>query len=692
MRTAISRAIHRFSVPAGCFFILMLLSGGISRAQSSTGSRDFTTYNLEELMEMEITSAAKKPQTFHETASAVYVITREDIRRSGAVNLPEALRMAPGIQVVRSDPGDFAVTSRGFLGEWATKLLVLIDGRSVYSPFMSGVLWEYNDMLLENIERIEVIRGPGATLWGANAVNGVINIITRHAKDTQGGMAVATFSSQEGYDGLRYGAKLADGMYLRAYGKYSHSSGVVNDKQLADPRQASGGMRLDWDMTPADKLMVSSDYFGGHEKNASTRPVVVPPPVQPTCADENHYGGGNALARWDHTFSATSNLQLQAYYYHQKQYSYRSTDDRLAQGSEELENDGTSMNIYDLDLQHTFAAGDRNSIVWGLNSRYISSYKRDNSYYFNFKSRHEKLRLYSAFAQDEIKLVPDLLRLTVGSKFEYDSYTHLQVQPSIRLLYTPSATQSFWGAVSRAVRTPSQVENVGRVRAGYIAPGGLFRLSPPALAELTGNIDYGAEDLIAYELGHRIEPAENVSLDTALFYNVYDNLRTFEQGSPQLQQGYIYIPLEVDNKMHGRTYGAELTGNWQALQQWRLQACYSYLRMNLSQEKDSTDTQSAYDQDMSSSNMLNLRSLYSITPNLEFDVSLYFASRIKGLDNPSHTDLTVRLGWRPVKRLTLEAIGYNLIDNKYSGFRDERYNRGLNEVRRIIYGRVTLTF
>ncbi len=681
-----------FCVPAGCILFLFFLLAGSTFAQTAAASTDFTTYSLEELMNMELTTAAKKPQKASESASAVYVITQEDIRRSGATNLPEALRMAPGIQVMRSDPGDFAVTSRGFLGEWATKLLVLIDGRSIYSPLMSGVLWEYNDMLLENIERIEVIRGPGATLWGANAVNGVINIITKHAKDTQGGMAVSTFSNTEGYDGLRYGVKVKDGMYLRAYGKYMNYDGVINHNQPAEPRQVWGGMRLDWDVSPDDTLLVTADYFDGKEKTTSTRTALLPPPVQANIKDDNNYLGGNALARWDHAFSATSDMKLQVYYTGYYQKAERSTGDKTVQNSSELKRDPSRVDTYDIDLQHTFALGDSNSIIWGLNARYNKLKKQDAEIYFKFESETETERLYSAFVQDEIVLVPERLRLTVGSKFEYNSYTQLEVQPSIRMLYTPSETQSFWWAVSKAARTPSALENEGRVREAYVARGRLFPLSPPGIAELQGNRDYASENLIAYEAGHRVQLAQNLSLDTALYYNVYKNLRTFEPSSLQMKHGYFIVPVNVDNKMHGRTYGAEITSTWQALPQWRLQATYSHIRMNLTPDKDSQDTASAKEQGLSSPNLLNLRSLYSITPSLEFDVSLYFTDHIDRLNNPSHTDLTVRLGWKPLKHLMLEAIGYNLIDNKYKGFRDEIYARSQNEVRRAFYGRITIEF
>lgn len=684
---------RRLCAAAGSLFLACLLLARPAFAQPElAGARDFTTFSLEELMDMELVSAAKKPRKAYESAAAVYVITREDIRRSGAMNLPEALRMAPGVQVMRSDPGDFAVTCRGFLGEWATKLLVLIDGRSVYSPLMSGVLWEYNDMLLENIERIEIIRGPGATLWGANAVNGVINIITRHAKDTQGGTAVTAFSNQEGYDGLRYGVKLRQGMYLRAWGKYANFNGVTSNKQLTEPRQVRGGLRLDWDMTPADTLLVTADYFDGREKTSASRIALCPLPVQADGQDRNNFAGGHMLARWAHNFSATSELQLQAYYDASNQRAERAAENPLVRGCPEMRNDASRLDTYDIDLQHTVSLGNRHGIVWGLNARYHRIYKRDVNWYFGLKNQTEKQRRYSLFVQDEIVLAPHLLRLTVGSKFEYNSYTQLEVQPSIRMLYTPSETQSFWWAVSRAARTPSALENAGRIRAARVPPGGLFPLSPPALAEIQGNSDYDAETLLAYEAGCRVQPEKNISLDTALFYNVYDNLRTLEPASPQLRPGYVSIPLRADNNMRGRTYGVETAAAWQVLPQWRLQASYSCLRMNLMPKKKSRDSSSEYDQGLSSRHLLNLRSLYSITPSLECDVSLYFVDSIDRLGNPSHTDLTVRLGWRPMKHLTLEAIGYNLIDNKYRGFRDEVYNRGLNKVRRMLYGRITIAF
>lgn len=686
-RKNIAQACLRFFV---CY--LFLQPAASARAQTEpTSTSDFTTYSLEELMNMELTTAAKKPQPAYESASAVFVINQEDIRRSGAVTLPEVLRIAPGIQVLRAGPGTFAVTSRGFLGKYANKLLVLIDGRSIYSPTYSGVFWSYNDIMLENIERIEVIRGPGATLWGANAVNGVINIITKSAKDMQGGLGVATVSSQEGYDGLRYGVKLKEKMYLTAYGKYMHFGNVINE-HVDDRRQKFFGARLDWDMTDRDKLLVSTQYFEGDEGGSLSRPVVIPPLVKAEVENSAEASGGHFLSRWDHTFSSTSAMSLQIYYNQIFNRGERSTDYRPARDSNALKNDVSRDSTSDIDFQHTFALGSRNSIVWGFDIRYSKLHKQDRNIFFTLKDETARQKLYSFFVQDELVLVPERLHLILGSKLEYNSYTQLEIQPSIRLLYTPSEKQTFWAAVSRAARTPSFLENEGRLPAAFIKRGSLFPLSPPGMVQMQGSDDFSSEDLIAYELGHRIQLAPSFSLDTALFYNVYNRLRTLEQSAPQMQQGYFIVPVRVDNKMEGRTYGAEVAANWQVLPQWRLQSFYSYLRMNVKPDTGSRDSTAEYDEDLSPENTFTLRSLYSITPALECDISLYFMDKIQRLNNPSHTDLTIRLGWKPFKNLMIEGIGSNLIDNKYKGFTDDIYSRGDNRVRRTFYGRVTVEF
>ena len=673
-------------------FCLPLLAAKSALSETDTKrTTDFTTYSLEELMSMELVSVAKKPQTAHESASAVYVITQEDIRRSGAVNLPEVLRMAPGIVVERADPGAFAVTSRGFLGKYANKLLVMIDGRSIYSPSFSGVLWTYNDILLENIERIEVIRGPGATLWGANAVNGVINIITKNAKDMQGGLGVATVSNQEGYDGLRYGVKLKENMYLTAYGKYMHFGNVINDK-FDDRRQKNMGARLDWDMTDRDKLFVSAQSYDSDDSGRTTHPLVLPPLVNPEVNSSATIRGGNFLSRWDHTFSPTSDMSLKIYYSSQKTRAERATGYRPARDSSDLRDDVSRESAADIDFQHSFALGGSNSIVWGCGSRYSRLYKQDRNFYFTLEHETERQKLYNFFVQDDLVLAPERLHLILGSKFEYNAYTQLEVQPSIRLLYTPSQNQTFWAAVSRATRTPSFLEEKGRILSGYINPGSLYPLSPPGTVELQSSNNIESEDLIAYELGHRMQLTPRLSLDTALFYNVYNRLRSLEPSAPQLHPGYFIVPVQADNNMKGRTYGAEVAANWQVLPQWRLQGTYSYLRMNLKPEKKSRDTTSEYDEDLSPENTFTLRSLYSITPSLECDISLYFMDEIKRLNNPSHTDLTLRLGWKPCKNLMVEGIGSNLIDNKYKAFRDDVYARGDNKVRRIFYCRMTVEF
>jgi iron complex outermembrane recepter protein len=673
-----------------CCLSLQPAASALAQTESKNKS-DFTTYSLEELMNMDLTTAAKKPQPAYESASAVFVITQEDIRRSGAVNLPEVLRMAPGIEVLRAGPGTFAVSCRGFLGKYANKLLVMIDGRSIYSPTYSGVFWSYNDIPLENIERIEVIRGPGATLWGANAVNGVINIITKKAQDMQGGLGVATVSNQEGYDTLRYGVKLQEKMYLAAYGKYMHFGNAINEK-IDDRRQKNFGARLDWEMTDRDKLFVSTQYFEGDEGGRLSRPVLIPPLVKAEVENSAETSGGHFLSRWDHTFSPTSAMSLQMYYNQNFNRGERSTGYRPAQDSNALNNDVARDSTSDIDFQHTFALGSRNSIVWGFDTRYSKIHKQDRDIFFTLKHDTARQKLYSFFMQDEMVLMPELLHLILGSKFEYTSYTQLEIQPSIRLLYTPSQTQTIWAAVSRAARTPSFLENEGRLPVGFIKRGSLFPLSPPGKVEMQGNSDFTSENLIAYEVGHRMQLTPSLSFDTALYYNVYSDLGSFEPSSLQGRQGYFVVPLCSDNKMKGRTYGGEVVANWQVLPQWRLQSTYSYLRMNLKPRTDSQDTNSEYAEELSPENTFTLRSLYSITPSLECDISLYFIDRLERLNNPSHTDLTIRLGWKPLKKFMIEGIGSNLIDNKYKAFRDDIYARGDNRVRRVFYGRITVEF
>ena len=503
------RRIHRARTWAGGFCASLLALAAVNCRAGETGSAPSTNaarvpaesgvaqlkeLSLEELMDIEVTSVSKRPERLSETASAIQVITQEDIRRSGATRLPEALRLASNLEVAQIDSRRWAISARGFNSPFSNKLLVLIDGRTVYTPLFAGVFWDVQDTLLEDIDRIEVISGPGATLWGANAVNGVINIITKDAKDTQGTLLAGGGGTElRGFGGVRYGGAVAPNFRYRIYGKYFDRDGTV----LPDGRDASddwhqgqGGFRMDWDASESDVFTVQGDGYDGRISQAG--------------ADAIDVSGANVIGRWSHTFYEGSELTLQLYY-------DRTHRDIPGEVSEDLD-------TYDVDFQHRFPLGERHDIVWGLGYRLIED-DVGNSPAVAFLPPQVSRQWFSGFVQDEIALVKDRVHLTLGTKIEHNDYTGFEFQPSGRLAWRLSEQQILWSAISRAVRTPSRIDRE------------LFlRVDDPDL-RIDGGPDFESEELLAYELGYRVQPFSRLGLSLAAYYNDYDDLRSRESQS-----------------------------------------------------------------------------------------------------------------------------------------------------------------
>src|SRR6059036_6256 len=485
-------------------------------AQTPRSVPDVTAMSMEDLMNVRVTSVSKREQKLGDAPAAVFVITQDDIRRSGARTIPEALRMAPGIEVARIDENKWAISARGFNGRFANKLLVLIDGRSVYTPLFSGVYWNVQDTLLEDIDRIEIIRGPGATLWGANAVDGVINVITKKAKATQSAVVTAGAGTEErAAGGVRFGSKLGDNTYYRAYTKYFdwrpsvYPSGVTAHDGWDALR---GGFRADWTPAGANSLTVQGDVYRSRFDETLTV-ASLSAPYSNTFPNDGKYSGGNILGRWNHT-SEGSSMSLQMYYD-----NTTITDHSLF---------GDHQNILDLDFQHGFHVGDSQQFVWGLGYRSIHD-KNDASFTVYLQPNQVTLNQFSTFLQDEISLVDNRLQITLGSKFERNEFTGFEIEPNARLLWNLTPNQSIWTAVSRAVRTPALTEEGLRLNSQVIPPGTPANPTPlPAVVAVFGSHQFNSEDLLAYELGYRVQATKNLSLDIATFYNNYSNLRTAE--------------------------------------------------------------------------------------------------------------------------------------------------------------------
>ena len=662
-------------------FVLLglVVVAGQSLAQESR--KNLAEMSLEDLMNVEVTSVAKRQQPLSETAAAVYVITQEDIRRSGATSIPEALRLAPGVQVAQINAHTWAVTIRGFDDRYANKLLVLIDGRVVYTPLFSGTVWNLEDTMLEDVERIEVIRGPGASLWGSNAVNGVINIITKPAHDTQGGLLTTTGSNRWGYGAARYGAKAGEKFVYRVFGKYAQLSprGGLPALQSDAWYTGRGGFRADWSATPRDFITVSGDAFRGAQNESYTAPLLIPPYTLTT--DQSlTTDGGDLLSRWNHHFGNGSESALQFYY------------DRLDFG---IPGARFRQGVYDFDFQYQMPWGKRQQWMWGAGYR-ATTESTDNSLMIWFDSKDHPWwqpdqftrHLFNGFVQDEIALVPSRLSLTLGSKFESNQYTGLEYQPSARLHWQMCAHQSLWMSVSRAVRIPSDYEESARV--GFMAapgPGGL-----PYVTAGSGNSGTRSEQLIAYEAGYRMQPARRLSFDAVSFYNIYHHLIGVAFAKPFLEtagvQPHVIVPLQFENNQDGKSYGVEFSSNYIPLSFWKLTGSYSWLHLTL----HPADILTRFPAGSSPSHTFQVHSNLSLRRNLEFDNSFYWVDRLRAQPVPAYLRLDTRLAWHPAERLEFSVNGQNLLRPLHPEFNFPTDIQGKDEVSRTVYGKIRWQF
>ncbi len=635
--------------------------------------------SLEDLANIEVSTVSKKMQPRSEAAAAIFVITADDIRRTGVNTIADALMLAPGMQVGQISTDTWAVSSRGFNGQFTNKLLVQIDGRSVYSPLFSGVFWDTVDVPLVDIDRIEIVRGPGGTLWGANAVNGVINIITKNAADTLGTRLVASAGSPEDSNlFLRHGMALGEDLNIRVFGKYLNRDSIVEINSVSDHKQwesMQAGARLDWQLDEYNKLS-----FQGETLQSDT---------ESSTSGENtrEASASNLLLRWAHSAAEDSSWTLQSHisrYEHDEGFLKQESGDQ-----------------FELDWQHRFRFDQRNEIIWGLGYRYDDMGKLTIRHVSgNPNGRIERLpkdsqSLVSAFFQDEISLFDDQFRLMLGAKIEHNDYTGTEVQPNVRGLWQISEEQTFWGAWSRAVRTPSYAETVAAVDVQYFPTGSpipdgidlppgvpLTTLPLPAVAQLQGSENFDSEDVNAFEVGYRQLWGDALSLDMVAFFNIYDSLRTIEPGSvvcdpPNLTLvqcvlpfgsptgDRFVLPLRGDNKMEGESYGLEVAGIWSISDRWRMQLAYTFLQLDLDPDSDSVDPDALLAEGQSPEHQVSLRLSADLTAKINGDIWLRYADELPTLSAqlkiPSYTTMDARIGWRPRSGIELSLIGRNLL-------------------------------
>lgn len=656
----------------------LLASGG------SYASDQLFSLSLEELLALEVTSVSKGAQSISEVAAAIHVITREDIARSGMTSIPDLLRMVPGLHVANIDGNKWSVSARGFGGRWSNKLLVLMDGRTLYTPLFSGVYWDVQNTLLEDVERIEVVRGSGGTIWGSNAVNGVINIITRHTRDTQGGLVVARAGDQERGLSLRYGAELPGDGWFRVYAKADDYdrftdgySGLQPAHDAHDMQQA--GFRADWNSANGDEFTLQGDvYRGNAEQTTAWQESLMSFPDYRQ--DKAELNGANLMLNWKRTLADGSQWQLNTYF------------DRAEREELVLKQ---RIDTFDLDMQHRFRASDRQEITWGLGFRRLSE-NIEGTHTVSFEPGSLRQNLWSAFLQDEIQLQDDL-RLIVGSKFEHNDYSGFEYQPNARLLWQASEDHTLWGAVSRAVRTPSRSDRDMFINVWGIPFTYQFSVS--------GNDDWRSESATSFELGYRGQPHSDFSLDVTAFYSQYHHLTSNEIISTDITVlnpfPYTYeheISL-LENRMSGESYGVELGATWQVNPDWRLMLGYSWHQFAMHLDEGSTDNgDSELDREQGTpQQQLQLRSKWDIRHDLQLDAGLYLVDGIDVRDTspfrrhvPGYARLDLRLGWMPRKDLEFSLIGQNLLDDSHPEYYSaDGYS---SEVPRAVFGQVKVLF
>ena len=658
-----------------------LLTVAAIAADDPTSTPDFTEFSLEALTNLQVISVSKRPERLNDAAAAIFVITGDEIRRSGATSVPELLRMVPGLDVARIDANKWAVSARGFNGRFANKLLVLIDGRSVYEPAFSGVFWEVEGGGLNDIERIEVIRGPGATLWGANAVNGVINIITRHSEQTVGAFTTAAVGNEEQLLGTaRIGGRLGDQGHFRVTGEVSRrddtadAAGEPNQTQC-DLWRAAG--RGDWQLSATDALTVHADFV--HEGGFTLYELgTLAPPYTRSLASNTRLQFASSQVTWQRQLGPDSQLELMAFYVSAVM------EDSLAVAERQT---------VDFELRHSFLAGDRHSLVWGGGYRSTGDHFSDG--FVAFRPPARQTGLLNAFAQDAITLSADRLRLILGSKLEHNTVAGAELQPNARLVWTPNDAHTTWAAVSRAIRTPSRYEQ-SLILEYTLAPHAPVNPSPlPVVLRVEGNADLPAEVLVAYEAGYRIIPTPDLSADLAVFFNSYRRLRSIRAGEPSLVgEGvpHVYVPSAMDDRAEAETRGVELALDWRAFPALRLHGAYAYYDEERRLLSGDVTQNAIYLEQTVPSHTASLRSSLDLRDDLELDLWLKYTSAIPAMDVDAIANLDARVGWRCAQRCELSLVGQNLLHSRVNEFRDTWLGSQQSWIERGIYAKVSLWF
>lgn len=639
---------------------LILASCATAQVQmASTGDSDkpLKHLSLQELSQIEVTTTSKKPVAANVTPAALYVITGEDIRRSGVTTIPEALRLAPGVEVARIDSDKWSIGIRGFGSRLSRSVLVLFDGRTVYTTLLAGTYWEVQDTVLEDVDRIEVIRGPGGTIWGPNAVNGVINIITKSTSETHGTLvAVGGGNVDQGIATVRYGGSRGQNFDYKIYGK-AFTRGPEfhpDERNFDDWRAVQGGFRTDWNRKTKDHFTVQGDIYDQRDGESVQATSYTPPYSQVVDANAR-LSGGNVLGRWSRNVNAKNDFQVQAYY------------DRTNRREPNFQD---IRDTYDVDYIHHLKVASRHNLTWGVGARWSLGNDIQVVSGLTFSPAMRTDSLYTGFAQDEIALVKNKLSLTIGTKLLHTNFSNFEAEPSARLMWTPTKTTSVWAAYTHAVRTPSDAER-DFFLSGFV---GLAPDGTPFFARFNANRNFRPEQLNGYELGFRQLIAKNLYVDIASFFNHYHDLFSEDiTGAPFVENTpaptHLLLPAEFSNGLLGQTKGIEVAPEWRPTSFWRLRGSYSYLHMNLRKGPNSLDIGTAPSIEGSSpQHQVGVQSSFDVAKSVNFDLGFRYVSALPGQNVKAYSTADARLGWMFRPGFELSVTGQNLLQPSHPEF------------------------
>lgn len=637
--------------------------------------------SLAQLGSVEVTSVSKEPEEVWNTPAAIYVLTQDDIRRSGATTIPELLRLVPGVEVERVASNGWAVGIRGFGNIFSKSVLVLIDGRSVYTPLFEGVYWDVQNVMLQDVERIEVIRGPGGTIWGANAVNGVINIITKNAKETRGVLASAGGGNvDQGTGAFRYGGSIRRDLNYRVYGMgFTRGPEFHPDGNSFDGwRMGQLGFRADWDRAQSDSFMLQGTIYRGQSGQLNNI-AFYSPPSQANLANEAYVSGGSVVLRWRRQMRNRSDFRVEAYF------------DRTNRRDLQF---GETRDTFDIDFVHHLELSRGQDFIWGLGARVSPSNFIQTQATVNFLPHQSTESIYSGFLQDKIPIVRGKLAVVLGTKLEHNTFGGFDAQPSARVLWTPSDRQTYWAAVTRAVRTPSRLDqDLGLV--GFVSAGPPL----PIFLEIEGNPNFRSEKLLGYEAGYRSLITHRFYFDLDAFFNNYNDLESF--GTPTISfqtapppAGYTYILLGIPwaNGLIGNTDGAEISPDWKPFSWWELKGSYSYLEMHLKDKAGITDTGTpATDMGSSPRHMVILQSLFNLPWHFEFDPAYRYFGALPAQSAGSYSTMDMHVGWNYRNHLAVSVGARNLFNANHFEFGLGVPNAPNVGIKRSVYASITWT-